>query len=108
MEISNFIHFHKNPVITETYSFGKNRSSFEIYENIIKDNKNRYLGDFMDDKGRLTEEQLKKLLLVTNVVIGAPITEESKDEASTCFERQGTTNCSQQHQTDEIPAQEQS
>ncbi len=52
----------------------------------------------MGDKGRLTEEQLKKMLLVANVVIGAPITEESKDEASTCFERQGTTNCSQQHQ----------
>jgi len=61
----------------------------------------------MGNKGRLTEEQLKKLLLVTNVVIGAPITEESKDEASTCFERQGTTNCSQQHQTDQISAQEQ-
>ena len=61
----------------------------------------------MGNKGRLTEEQLKKLLLVTNVVIGAPLTEESKDEASTCFERQGTTNCSQQHQVDEIPAQEQ-
>ena len=61
----------------------------------------------MGDKGRLTEEQLKKMLLVANVVIGAPITEESKDEASTCFERQGTTNCSQQHQADEIPIQEQ-
>ena len=61
----------------------------------------------MGDKGRLTEEQLKKLLLVTNVVIGAPITEESKDEASTCFERQGTENSSQQHQADEIPTQEQ-
>jgi hypothetical protein len=61
----------------------------------------------MGNKGRLKEEQLKKLLLVTNVVIGAPITEESKDEASTCFERQGTTNCSQQHQADEIPTQEQ-
>ena len=61
----------------------------------------------MGNKGRLTEEQLKKLLLVTNVVIGAPITEESKDEASTCFERQGTTNCSQQHQADETPTQEQ-
>ena len=61
----------------------------------------------MDDKWRLTEDQLKKMLIVTNVVIGAPITEESKDEASTCFERQGTTNCSQQHQADEIPTQEQ-
>jgi hypothetical protein len=61
----------------------------------------------MGDKGRLTEEQLKKMLLVANVVIGAPITEESKDEASTCFERQGTTNCSQQHQADEVSAQEQ-
>ena len=61
----------------------------------------------MSDKGGLTEKQLRKLLLVTNVVIGAPITEESKNEASTCFERQGTTNCSQQHQVDEIPAQEQ-
>ena len=61
----------------------------------------------MGDKGRLTEEQLKKLLLVTNVVIGAPITEESKDEASTCFERQGTANCSQQHKINETPAQEQ-
>ena len=61
----------------------------------------------MSDKGRLTEEQLKKLLLVTNVVIGAPITEESRDEASTCFERQGTANCSQQHQIDEVPTQEQ-
>ena len=61
----------------------------------------------MDEKWRLTEDQLKKMLLVTNVVIGAPITEESKDEASTCFERQGTANCSQQHQTDEIPAQKQ-
>ena len=58
----------------------------------------------MSNKGRLTEEQLQKLLLVTNVVTGAPLTEESKDEASTCFERQGTTNCSQQHQTDEMPA----
>ena len=61
----------------------------------------------MSDKGGLTEKQLRKLLLVTNVVIGAPITEESKNEASTCFERQGTTNCSQKHQVDEIPAQEQ-
>ena len=61
----------------------------------------------MGDKGRLTEEQLKKMLLVANVVIGAPITEESKDEASTCFERQGTTNCAQQHQINETPAQEQ-
>ena len=61
----------------------------------------------MGDKGRLTEEQLKKLLLVKNVVIGAPITEESRDEASTCFERQGTENSSQQHQADEIPTQEQ-
>ena len=61
----------------------------------------------MGDKGRLTEEQLKKLLLVTNVVIGAPITEESRDEASTCFERQGTANCSQQHKINETPAQEQ-
>ena len=61
----------------------------------------------MGGKGRLTEEQLKKMLLVTHVVIGAPITEESKDEASTCFERQGTTNCSQQHQINETPAQEQ-
>ena len=61
----------------------------------------------MGNKGRLTGEQLKKLLLVTNVVIGAPITEESKDEASTCFERQGTTNCSQQYQTNKVSAQEQ-
>ena len=61
----------------------------------------------MGNKGRLTEEQLKKMLLVANVVIGAPITEESKDEASTCFERQGTANCSQQHQIDEARAQEQ-
>ena len=61
----------------------------------------------MGDKGRLSEEQLKKMLLVANVVIGAPITEENKDEASTCFERQGTTNCSQQHQADEIPTREQ-
>ena len=59
----------------------------------------------MSDKGRLTEEQLKKMLLVTHVVIGAPITEESKDEASTCFERQRTTSCSKQHQTDQIPTQ---
>ena len=61
----------------------------------------------MGDKGRLTEEQLKKMLLVANVVIGAPITEESKDEASTCLERQGTTNCCHQHQINETPAQEQ-
>jgi len=61
----------------------------------------------MGKKGRLTEEQLKKLLLVTHVVIGAPLTEESKDEASTCFERQGTTNCSQQYQTNKVSAQEQ-
>ncbi|MDA8646833.1 hypothetical protein N9L54_05330 [Porticoccaceae bacterium] len=61
----------------------------------------------MGDKGRLTEEQLKKLLLVKNVVIGAPITEESRDEASTCFERQGTALCFEQHQTYEIPAQKQ-
>ena len=61
----------------------------------------------MDEKWRLTEDQLKKLLLVTNIVIGAPLTEESKDEASTCFERQRTTNCSQQHQADEVSAQKQ-
>ena len=61
----------------------------------------------MDEKWRLTEDQLKKLLLVTNIVIGAPLTEESKDEASTCFERQGTANCSQQHQINETPTQEQ-
>ena len=61
----------------------------------------------MDYKWRLTEDQLKKMLLVTNVVIGAPITEESKDEASTCFERQGTTNRSQQYQADKVSAQEQ-
>lgn len=94
-------------MITEGYSFWQNWSSFEINEFIIKDNKNIYLGYFMDNKGRVSEEQLKKLLLVSNVVIGAPITEESKDEASTCFERQGTENCSQQHQTDEIPIQKQ-
>ena len=61
----------------------------------------------MGNKGRLTEGQLKKLLLVTNVVIGAPLTEGSKDEASTCFERQRTTNCSQQHHANEVSAQEQ-
>ena len=61
----------------------------------------------MRDKWELNEEQLKELLLVTNVIIGAPITEESKDEASTCFERQRAEDCAQQHQIDEIPAQEQ-
>ena len=86
-------------------AFDRIRSSDEIYGNIIIDNKNSYLGYCMDDKWRLTEDQLKKMLLVTNVVIGAPITEESKDEASTCFERQRATSCSQQHQTDQIPAQ---
>ena len=59
----------------------------------------------MSDKGRLTEEQLKALLLVTNVVIGAPITEESKDEASTCFERQRAEDCAQQHKDDQVPTQ---
>ena len=78
---------------------------FEMYENIINTHINNYLGLFMRDKWELNEEQLKELLLVTNVIIGAPITEESKDEASTCFERQRATSCSQQHQTDQIPAQ---
>ena len=59
----------------------------------------------MDDKWRLTEDQLKKMLLVTNVVIGAPITEESKDEASTCFERQRAEDCAQQHKDDQVPTQ---
>ena len=80
---------------------------FEMYENIINTHINNYLGLFMRDKWELNEEQLKELLLVTNVIIGAPITEESKDEASTCFERQRTTNCSQQHQADEVSAQKQ-
>ena len=59
----------------------------------------------MDEKWRLTEDQLKKMLLVTNVVIGAPITEESKDEASTCFERQRAEDCAQQHKDDQVPTQ---
>ena len=59
----------------------------------------------MDNKWRLTEDQLKKMLLVTNVVIGAPITEESKDEASTCFERQRAEDCAQQHKDDQVPTQ---
>ena len=91
--------------LRQLIAFGRNRSSDEIYENIIIGNKNSYLGYCMDEKWRLTEDQLKKMLLVTNVVIGAPITEESKDEASTCFERQRATSCSQQHQTDQIPTQ---
>ena len=61
----------------------------------------------MGDKWLLTEEQLRRLLLVTHVVIGAPITEESRDEASTCFERQRAENCTQQHEDDEISAKEQ-
>ena len=32
----------------------------------------------MDDKWRLTEDQLKKMLLVTNVVIGAPLLRKAK------------------------------
>ena len=59
----------------------------------------------MDDKWLLTEDQLKKMLLVTNVVIGAPITEERKDEASTCFERQRAEDCAQQHKDDQVPTQ---
>jgi hypothetical protein len=94
-------------MITETYSFWQNQSSFEIYGNIINAYKNKHLGDFVSNKGQLNEEQLKRLLLVSNVVIGAPISEESKDEASTCFEREGIANCSQQHENDEIRAQKQ-
>ena len=61
----------------------------------------------MDDKWCLTEEQLRRLLLVTHVVIGAPITEESRDEASTFFKRQRAEDCTQQHEDDEISAKEQ-
>jgi hypothetical protein len=78
---------------------------FEMYENIINTHINNYLGLFMRDKWELNEEQLKELLLVTNVIIGAPITEESKDEASTCFERQRTEDCAQQHKDDQVPTQ---
>ena len=42
----------------------------------------------MRDKWQLNKDQLKELRLVTNVIIGAPIAEEGKDEASTCFQRQ--------------------
>jgi hypothetical protein len=66
---------------------------FEMYENIISTHINNYLGIFMRDKWQLNEEQLQELLLVTNVIIGAPITEESKDEASTCFEPQRAEDC---------------
>lgn len=61
----------------------------------------------MQAKWQLNEEQLKKMLNVTNVVIGAAITEEQKDEASTCFEREGITDTNEQHQTDTSPTTQQ-
>ena len=57
----------------------------------------------MQVKWQLNEERLKKMLNVTNVVIGAEITEEQKDEASTCFEREGTADIVEQHQTNTSP-----
>jgi hypothetical protein len=48
----------------------------ETYENIINTHINNYLGIFMRDKWEPNEEQLKELLLVTNVIIGVPISEE--------------------------------
>lgn len=59
----------------------------------------------MRDKWQLSEAQLKELLLVTHVVIGAEITEESKDEASACFDREGTEDVNQQHEVDPASAQ---
>lgn len=85
--------------------FCLNRSSFEIYENIIKDNKNSYLTIDMDTKHRLTAEQLKRLLLVTNVVIGAPLKEEEENETSKSFERQRIENATQQHKANKIRKQ---
>lgn len=87
-------------------SFCLNRSSFEIYENIIKDNKNIYLKIDMDTKHRLTADQLKKLLFVTNVVIGAPRNEENENETSQSFERQRIENADQQHKTNKVRKQE--
>lgn len=58
----------------------------------------------MDAKGRLTAEQLKKLLLVTNVVIGAPLREKD-NEASQSFERQRTKDVNQQHKADKTRKQ---
>ena len=56
----------------------------------------------MDTKHRLTADQLKKLLLVTNVVIGAPLEEENDNETSESFERQRVKNADQQHKADKV------
>ena len=60
----------------------------------------------MDTKHRLLAEQLKKLLLVTNVVIGAQLEEENDNETSESFERQRVKDADQQHQANKIRKQE--
>lgn len=56
----------------------------------------------MNTKWRLSAEQLKKLLLVTNVVIGAPIEEENDNETSQSVKRQRIENADQQHKANKV------
>lgn len=62
----------------------------------------------MRKRGRLTAAELKKLLLVSHVIVGKPITERQRDEASTRFDRQGTEAGSEQHEADEARGAESS
>ena len=56
--------------------------------------------------GRLTAAELKKLLLVSHVIVGKPITERERDEAGTRFDRQGTEAGTKQHEVDEARSTE--
>lgn len=85
-----FSAFSKNISFSSGYTLGRNRCSFENYETTLWTNVSAYLGSFVRNDGKMTEEQLKALLLVSNVIVGAEITEAERDEASTCFDREGT------------------
>ena len=60
---------------------------------IVFYNKNKHLEQFVDRRWNLTAEQLKQLLLVSQVTLNAPVKpynndEEANDEASTSTDPQ--------------------
>jgi hypothetical protein len=61
--------------------------------------------DFLvkNDKYRLTETQLKEMLLVSNVAIGVRVEiEEHQDEESTSFEREAVQESLKRNKDDSI------
>lgn len=60
---------------------------------------------FMKSKWVLNEQQLKELLLVSKVVIGAPIEQGEDNETSTCIKRKRTAFANKQHKTNTLPTE---